>query len=103
MIKLSVVKRFRKLSYDKTISSLTDEEAMLLSFFDENCQIKLPCGGTLHHFVKYRLGEEGISKIIMHLGEKIFKFSSEKEVQIDSMPFEAAVCRKFCKICSIPP
>ena len=32
MIKLSVVKRFRKLSYDKIISSLSDEEAILLSF-----------------------------------------------------------------------
>jgi hypothetical protein len=32
MIKLSVVKCFRKLSYDKTISSLTEEEAILLSF-----------------------------------------------------------------------
>ena len=64
MIKLSVVKCFRKLYYDKTISSLTDEEAMLLSFFDDNCQIELPCGGTLHQFVKYKLGEEGINKII---------------------------------------
>jgi hypothetical protein len=32
MIKLSVVKCFRKLSYNKTISSLTEEEAILLSF-----------------------------------------------------------------------
>ena len=60
MIKLFIVKCFRKLSYDKTISSLTEEEAILLSFFDENGKIKLPSGGTLHHFVKYRLGEEGI-------------------------------------------
>jgi len=56
MIKLFIVKCFRTLSYDKTISSLTEEEAILLSFFDENDQIKLPSGGTLHHFVKYRLG-----------------------------------------------
>ena len=32
MIKLFVVKCFRKLSFDKTISSLTGEEAILLSF-----------------------------------------------------------------------
>jgi hypothetical protein len=44
---------------DKTISSLTEEETILLCFFDENGQIKLPWGGTLHYFVKYRLGEEG--------------------------------------------
>jgi len=41
MIKLFVVKCFRNLSYAKTLSSLTGEEAILLSFFDENCQIKL--------------------------------------------------------------
>src|SRR5450759_4792405 len=63
MIKLFIVKCFRTLSYDKIISSLT-EEAILLSFFDENDQIKLPSGGTLHHFVKYRLGEEGINEVI---------------------------------------
>ena len=33
MIKLFVVKCFRKLSFDKTISSLTEEDAILLSFF----------------------------------------------------------------------
>src|SRR5665647_537694 len=60
MIKLFIVQCFRTLSYDKTVSSLTVEEAILLSFFAENDQIKLPSGGTLHHFVKYRLGEEGI-------------------------------------------
>ena len=70
MIKLFVVKCFRKLSYDKTISSLTEEEAILLSFLMKNGQIKLPSGGTLHHFVKYRLGEEGINEIMMLLGDQ---------------------------------
>src|SRR5512136_2839013 len=41
MIKLFVVKCFRNLSYDKTISSLSEEETILLSFLDENGQIKL--------------------------------------------------------------
>ena len=92
MIKLFVVKCFRKLSYDKIISSLTEEEAILLSFFDENDhgQIKLPSGGTLHHFVKYRLGEEGINEIMMLLGEKILKLSLETETKIDSTPLEAS-------------
>ena len=90
MIKLFIVKCFRKLSYDKTISSLTEEEAILLSLFDENGQIKLPSGGTLHHFVKYRLGEEGINDIMMLLGEQILKLSSEKEAKIDSTPLEAS-------------
>jgi len=82
MIKLFIVKCFRKLSYDKTISSLTEEEAILLSFLDENDQIILPSGGTLHHFVKYRLGEEGINEVMMLLGEKILQLSSEKEAKI---------------------
>ena len=56
MIKLFIVKCFRRLSYEKTISSLTEEEAILLSFYDENGLIKLPSGKTLHNFVKYRLG-----------------------------------------------
>ncbi len=90
MIKLFAVKCFRNLSYDKTISSLTEEEAILLSFFDESGQIKLPSGGTLHHFVKYRLGEEGINEVMLMLGEKILKLSSEKEVKIDSTPLEAS-------------
>ncbi len=90
MIKLFVVKCFRNLSFDKTVSSLTEEEAILLSFFDENGQIKLPSGGTLHHFVKYRLGEEGVNEIMMMLGEKILKLSSEKEAKIDSTPLEAS-------------
>ena len=75
MIKLFVVKCFRKLSFDKTISSLTEKDAILLSLFDENGQIKLPSAGTLHHFVKYWLGEEGVNEIMMLLGEKILKLS----------------------------
>jgi hypothetical protein len=56
MIKLFVVKCFRKLSYDKTISSLTKEETILLSLFDENGQVKLSSGGTIHHFLnRWRL------------------------------------------------
>jgi hypothetical protein len=90
MIKLFIVKCFRKISYDKTISSLTEEEAIILSFFDENDQIKLPSGGTLHHFVKYRLGEKGINDVMMLIGEKILELSSEKEAMIDSTPLEAS-------------
>jgi hypothetical protein len=90
MIKLFIVKCFRSLSYDKTISSLTEEEAILLSFFDDNYLIRLPSGGTLHHFVKYRLGEKGINDLMMLIGEKILELSSEKEAKIDSTPLEAS-------------
>ena len=94
-IKLFIVKCFRKLSYEKTISSLTEEEAKLLSFCDENGRIKLPSGGTLHHFVKYRLGEKGINDIMMLIGEKILELSSEKEAKIDSTPLEASRYDKY--------
>ena len=95
LIKLFIVKCFRKLSYDKTISSLTKEEAIMLSFYDINGQIKLPSGGTLHHFIKYRLGEKGINDIMMFLGEKISKLSSEKDAKIDSTPLEASRYDKY--------
>jgi hypothetical protein len=35
MIKLFIAMCFRQLSYEKTVSSLTEEEAILLSFYDE--------------------------------------------------------------------
>jgi len=94
-IKLFVVKCFRNISYDKTISSLTEEEAIFLSFCDGNGQIKLPSGGTLHHFVKYRLGEKGINDIMMLIGQKILELSSEKEAKIDSTPLEASRYDKY--------
>ena len=62
----------------------------MLSFFDESDQIKHPCGGTRHHFVKYRLGGEGINEIMMFLGEKNLKFSPEKEAKINSTPLETS-------------
>jgi hypothetical protein len=40
--------------------------------------------------VKYRLGEEGITEIMMLLGKKILKLSPEKEAKIDSTPLEAS-------------
>jgi len=94
-IKLFIVKCFRNISYDKTVSSLTEEEAIFLSFCDENGQIKLPSGGTLHHFVKYRLGEKGINDIMMLIGQKILELSSEKEAKIDSTPLEASRYDKY--------
>ena len=90
MIKLFIVMCFRNLSYDKTISSLDEEEALMLSFCDEYGLIKLPSGGTLHHFVKYRLGEDGLNEVMMLLGEKILKLSQIKEAKIDSTPLEAS-------------
>jgi len=95
MIKLFVVKCFRQLSYEKTISSLTEEEAILLYFCDENGLTKLPSGGTLHHFVKYRLGEDGLNEIMLLIGERILNLAQIKEAKIDSTPLEASRYDKY--------
>jgi hypothetical protein len=90
MIKLFIVMCFRQLSYEKTISSLTEEEAIFLSFYDDNGIIKLPSPKTLHHFVKYRLGEDMIKEIMLLVGERILKLAQIKEAKIDSTPLEAS-------------
>ena len=66
MIKLSMVKFFRKLPYKKLV--LSEEEAYLLGFKEKDGVIQIPSGGTLHHFVKYRIGVEGIDQIMMMVG-----------------------------------
>nr|WP_321497218.1 transposase [uncultured Methanolobus sp.] len=95
MIKLFIVMCFRQLSYEKTVSSLTEEEAILLAFYDINGIVKLPSSKTLHNFVKYRLGEDGISEIMMLVGERILKLSQIKEAKIDSTPLEASRYDKY--------
>ncbi len=62
----------------------------MLSFCDEYGVIKLPSGGTLHYFVKYRLAEDGLNEVMMLLGEKILKLSQIKEAKIDYIPLEAS-------------
>jgi len=81
MIKLVVVKFFRQKSFKKTISTLTEEEAWLLGFQEKNNEIQIPTGSALHHFVKYRLGVEGIDKIMLMLGKKIAKLSNQIQMK----------------------
>lgn len=95
MIKLFIVMCFRQSSYEKTIASLTEEESILLAFYDDNGVIKLPSQNTLHHFVKYRLGEDGINEIMMIVGERILKLAQIKEAKIDSTPLEASRYDKY--------
>jgi hypothetical protein len=79
MIKLSVVKCFRKLSYDKTISLLTDEDAILLSFLMKTVRLNFLAVEpfiTLWSIGLERLREKEINKIMMLLGEKILELSS---------------------------
>ncbi len=93
MIKLVVVKFFRHQPYKKLV--ITEEEAWLLGFKERDngkgdYTIPIPSGGTLHHFVKYRLGVEGINKIMLMVGEKIVKLIEKKDAKLDSTPLEAS-------------
>jgi hypothetical protein len=90
MIKLTVVNCFRKLSVNKTISSLSDEEAVLLHFVNDDGDIVLPTGSTLHHFVKYRLGKEGLQYIMGMIAERIIKLTKARDLKTDSTPLEAS-------------
>jgi len=90
MIKLIVVKCFRNLSFEKTISTLTKEEAQLLSFEENYGILNLPSPATLHHFVKYRLGEAGLNEVMFKFGKKISKITTIKNAKTDSTPLEAS-------------
>jgi hypothetical protein len=88
MIKLSVVKFFRKMPYKKLV--ISEEEAYLLGFKEKDGIIQIPSGGALHHFVKYRLGVEGTDQIMMIVGRKIARLVESKDVKLDSTPLEAS-------------
>ena len=90
MIKLFVVKCFRELPYKKTVSNLTEEDDWLLGFDDKDGKILIPSGDTLRHFVKYRLGAQGIDEIMLMVGEKIAKLIDSKDAKTDSTPLEAS-------------
>lgn len=88
MIKFTVVKFFRQQPYRKVV--LSEEEAWLLGFKEKDGIIPIPSGGTLHHFVKYRLGVKGVDKIMEMVGEKIVKLANLKDAKLDSTPLEAS-------------
>jgi len=91
MIKLTVVKFLRQQPYRKVV--LSEEEALLPGFKEKDGIIQIPSGGTLHHFVKYRLGVKDVDKIMEMVGEKIIKFASSKEAKLDSTPLDASRTR----------
>lgn len=88
MIKFAVVKFFRQQPYKKIF--LSHDEAWLLGFQDKEGKTMIPSGGTLHHFVKYRLSIEGIDKIMMMVGERMCKLIDAKDAKMDSTPLEAS-------------
>ncbi len=81
---------FRQTSFKKTISTLTEEEAWLLSFQEKDNKFQIPTRSGLHYLVKYRLGVEGIDEIMLKLGEKIAKLANSNEAKLDSTPLEAS-------------
>jgi hypothetical protein len=88
MIKFAVVKFFRQQPFKKII--LSEDEAWLLGFKEKDGKILIPSGGTLQHFIKYRLGTEGITKIMEMVGERIIKLIDSKDAKLDSTPLEAS-------------
>lgn len=93
MVKLSVVKFFRQIPYKKV--EISEEEAWLLGFKEKDGMIQIPSGGTLHHFVKYRLGVEGTEQIMIMLGQKIATLSKSTNAKMDSTPLEASRYDKY--------
>lgn len=93
MIKFAVVKFFRQQPYKKIF--LSEEDAWLLGFQDKYGKTLIPSGGTLHHFVKYRLSVEGIDKIMEMVGERIIKLIDSKDAKLDSTPLEASRYDKY--------
>jgi hypothetical protein len=77
MVKLFIVMCVRQLSYNKTIASLTVEEALLLRIVNKNDDISMLTGATLHHFVKYRLREKGF-----RMDKKMRQFDYFKNIKI---------------------
>ncbi|NJD54692.1 MAG: ISNCY family transposase, partial [Candidatus Methanoperedens sp.] len=89
MIKFAIVKFFRQQPFKKIV--LSQDEAWLLGFEEgKDGGISIPSGGTLHHFVKYRLGIEGINKVMEMVGERIVKLIDLKDAKLDSTPLEAS-------------
>jgi hypothetical protein len=91
MIRLTVLKAFRKLSFRKTVSSLTDDDCHYLKIPVINDEYLIPSASALHHFVKERLGEDGFNDLMVRMASQIVRSKNEKqEVIIDSTPLEAS-------------
>jgi len=103
MLKLLIIMRYRKLSFRKVTSSLSEEDIECL-FTPEQMRNNnsLPSGKTLHHFVYYRLGTEGLKEVMTKLGEEMTRYLNLRHLSdaglrliIDSTPFEASRYSKY--------
>jgi len=61
MLKRVIVQLSRDLPYRNVIASLSEEDCTYLEVPKGHDGYILPAASTLHHFVKYRLKEEGMN------------------------------------------
>jgi hypothetical protein len=90
MLKLVIVKFFRQLSYRDTLQTLTDQDCRYLGLPWTADGYIIPARSTLHHFVKYRLKEEGVERLMEIVGTLVCKASRETAGIMDSTPVEAS-------------
>ena len=90
MLKLVVVKFYRQQSYRDTLSSLSDEDCRYLGLPWNGNGFTYPAPSTLHHFVKYRLKEEGFETLMKIIGQLFCRDSKETVAILDSTPVEAS-------------
>ncbi|MCK4269249.1 MAG: transposase [Methanogenium sp.] len=91
MLRLVVLKKFRNLSFRKTLYSLTNEDCLYLRIPKINGEYRIPSSSSFHGFMKYRLGEEGFREIMELVGAKLAKAADKpQEAIIDSTPLEAS-------------
>ena len=105
MIKLAIIRCFRRLSYEKTILSLTSEECIILDVPEIGGKFNLPFPKTLHYFVKYRIGEEGFENIMRIVEKMIVEMVKSSNGIVDSTPIEVVGNQRFpyvkSKICRL--
>jgi len=98
MIKLLIIKCYRKVSFRKLMYTLTDYDLEnLLTDEQIKAGMHLPSGKTVHHFLCYRLGHDGVKYLMTEIGKEIVKhlnFLHRREdrldIIIDSTPLEAS-------------
>ena len=95
MIKLFVVVMYRRIPFRYVQSKLTGED--IAHLLPRNAPYSLPSGTTLHHFIKYRLGEDGVEELMFRIGKKIAQHLHDEECAIiDSTPLNASIHSTCC-------
>ena len=90
LLKLVIVKFFRQLSYADTVDTLTEQDCRYLGLPWTTDGYIVPARSTLHHFVKYRLKEEGFERLMEIIGSLVCKTSRDTTGIMDSTPVEAS-------------